>query len=403
MAEVAEKILTVGKGALLSKFDIARAYRNVPICPADRHLLGMHWNGKYYVDLTLPFGLRSACTIFNSVGDLIAAILNKDCTYSEIEHYLDDFITVGNIRLHDADRNILKEFKEILRICEELGIKLADDKTVWPTTRLIFLGFLLDTISLTIQIPEQKLTAYRFEVAKASASRSIRKKHLDSLLGKLLHAAFVIPIGRAFLRTLINKNAATKRRFAWISLSVEDRSNLKWWLTLFDNWNGITLMRFRNWAPAPDLELSSDAALKEGFGIVCGDSWVSGTWPADAPKNIAVLELIPIVLAAMLWGNHWTGKCILFHTDSMAAHCSAESLLPRDPHLASLIRELAIISIEHDFHFQTKHLPGKQNVAADLLSRNRHAEFFKIRPTAMRKPFCENVDSLVDRLIALRN
>ena len=230
---------------------------------------------------------------------------------------------------------------------------------MWVTTRLIFLGFLLDTISLTIQIPEQKLTAYRYKVGKASTSRSIMKKHLEKLLGKLLHAALVFPIGRAFLRTLINKNDAPKRRYAWISLSVEDRSNLKWWLTLFDNWNCITLMRFRNWAPAPDLELSSDAALKEGFGIVCGDSWVSGTWPADVPKNIAVLELIPIILATMLWGNRWTGKCILVQTDSMAVHCSVESLLPWDPHLASLIRELAIIFIEHDFHFQTKYLPDK--------------------------------------------
>jgi hypothetical protein len=35
-----------GTGAQLAKFDIENAYRNVPVHPEDRSLLGMAWRGK---------------------------------------------------------------------------------------------------------------------------------------------------------------------------------------------------------------------------------------------------------------------------------------------------------------------------------------------------------------------
>lgn len=50
-------ILEKGRGTMLAKLDLESAYR---IMPDDRHLLGMEWNDKLYVDSALPFGLRSA-------------------------------------------------------------------------------------------------------------------------------------------------------------------------------------------------------------------------------------------------------------------------------------------------------------------------------------------------------
>ena len=36
----AEQILALGKGSLMAKMDIKEAYRNIPVAPEDRHLLG---------------------------------------------------------------------------------------------------------------------------------------------------------------------------------------------------------------------------------------------------------------------------------------------------------------------------------------------------------------------------
>ena len=59
----------------MAKFDVEEAYRNIAVHPDDRFLLGMKWRGVYFVDLALPFGLRSAPFIFNSIADMVEWIL----------------------------------------------------------------------------------------------------------------------------------------------------------------------------------------------------------------------------------------------------------------------------------------------------------------------------------------
>ena len=64
--EAVQWILRRGRGALLAKFDIASAYRIVPVHPHDHPLLGMAWKQQHLVDAALPFGLRSAPKLFNA-------------------------------------------------------------------------------------------------------------------------------------------------------------------------------------------------------------------------------------------------------------------------------------------------------------------------------------------------
>ena len=55
-----DRIMSLGRGTLLAKFDVESAYRIIPVHPNDLYLLGMQWQGNYVVDITLPFGLPSA-------------------------------------------------------------------------------------------------------------------------------------------------------------------------------------------------------------------------------------------------------------------------------------------------------------------------------------------------------
>lgn len=49
-----------GAGALMVKFNVEAAYRNIAVHPSNYQLLGMQWHGHLYLDLALPFCLRSA-------------------------------------------------------------------------------------------------------------------------------------------------------------------------------------------------------------------------------------------------------------------------------------------------------------------------------------------------------
>ncbi len=59
------------------KMDIMQAYRQIPVHPQDRRLLGMAWDGKVYVDTTLPFSLRSAPLLFTAVADAAQWVMTK--------------------------------------------------------------------------------------------------------------------------------------------------------------------------------------------------------------------------------------------------------------------------------------------------------------------------------------
>ena len=60
--DIIKMVCKFGKGALMAEFE--SAYRHIAV------LLGMKWRSRYYVDLSLPFGLRSAPHIFNRSGQV---------------------------------------------------------------------------------------------------------------------------------------------------------------------------------------------------------------------------------------------------------------------------------------------------------------------------------------------
>ena len=65
----------VGRGAYLVKADVKEPFRNVPIHPDDRWLLGVEWSGVTYVDKVLPFSLRSTPKIFSAIANAVQWIL----------------------------------------------------------------------------------------------------------------------------------------------------------------------------------------------------------------------------------------------------------------------------------------------------------------------------------------
>ena len=157
----AQIISQLGQDALMAKIDIAHAYRNVPVHPEDRYLLGMQWDCSVYIDSVLSFGLRSAPKIFSSLSDTLEWIFRHN-QVQHILHYLDDFFTAGT---PDTDQ-CKQHLDTIISICQKLGFPLATDKIEGPSTLLVFLGILLDSHLMQMRLPEQKLQELKAMVAQ---------------------------------------------------------------------------------------------------------------------------------------------------------------------------------------------------------------------------------------------
>ena len=90
------------------------------------------------------------------------------------------------------------------------------------------------------------------------------------------------------------------------------------------------------------------------------------------------------MLAAVLWGPHWVGRHILFHTDNLAVVQVARNLNAADLLLCNLLRCLYFYSAHYHFTFSAVHIPGVKNVAADALSRNNLPLFHSLFPQVPR-------------------
>ena len=173
----------------MGKVGVKSAYLIIPVDPLDRHLLGMFWQDGYYFGLALPFRLRSAPAIFNSLADLFHWCLVNNWNVLDLLHCLDDYFTLG-----PPNSDICaSRLRAVDRAANEIGIPLSPDKCMGPKTCLVFLGIQLDSAHMTAQLPSDKRIALIELFDEWALKRSCRLRELQSLVGKLSHACAVVP------------------------------------------------------------------------------------------------------------------------------------------------------------------------------------------------------------------
>ncbi len=310
--DAARIIMDWGEGTQLAKIDIAHAYRNVPIHPADRCLLGMEWKGSIYIDTALPFGLRSAPKVFCALSDALEWILLQ-AGITACLHYIDEFLTFGHPNSSECQHNL-----EVLKSeCSNLGVPLAEEKIEGPVTSLTFLGIELDTTRMIMCLPEGKLQSLRRLIEEWTLKRAATKRAMLSLIGELAHAAKVVAPGRTFLRRMILCANSRNKLDHWIRTK-EFRSDLFWWHVYIQQWNGVSLLAAHVHRP-PDYHTFTDASGSWGCGAVTDQLWFQCPWsPSWEGVNIATKEMVPIVLAVAVWGERWLNRHVLIRSDNWA-------------------------------------------------------------------------------------
>ena len=173
------------------------------------HLLGIHWKCQLFYDRVLPFGLRSAPFIFNTLAEALEWVARQR-GIKHIHHYLDDFFIVGP----PESQTCAHHLDTLLSLCNTLGVPLAEDKLEGPATQLEYLGILLDTDLLEARLPLDKLKELKSALKSWLERSSCSKRKLLSLIGSLSFAAKIVPAGRTFFRRFIDlHNQATAGRY----------------------------------------------------------------------------------------------------------------------------------------------------------------------------------------------
>ena len=393
----AKLVIAAGKGSLLAKVDLENAYRMVPVHPEDRLLLGMKWHDRHMVDSALPFELRSAPKLFNVVADCLQWIFRQRGI--QVIHYLDDFLIVGPARTGEC----LESLHMILHLCDQLGVKVSEKKLEGPTTTLTFLGILLDTERMELRLPEDKLSRLKDMIEQWRSKKVCRKRQLLSLLGHLHHACQVVKPGRSFLRRIIELSKRATKLHHRIRLNAEFRSDLEWWSLFVSEWNGVGMMSSLGSTTAV-IMVTSDASGTWGCGaFTSAGQWFQFRWPASwATVHITVKELLPIIMAGIVWGRAWSGKRVQCLSDNAAAVDILNSGKSKDKLAMHLLHCLFFFSAEWRFTLHATHLAERLNVAADALSRDNLSVFFRQVPEAAIRAAEPIPDELQELLVHQR-
>ena len=171
-----------------------------------------------------------------------------------------------------------------------------------------------------------------------------------------------------------------------LKLNSMARADIMWWIECVDAWNAKSVFLDDLWTNSADIGLYTDAS---GFGVggVFRDMWFAQPLTAAQQHlSIAWKELFAVLVACRAWGRHFTGLRILLHCDNQSVVSIVNSGTSKCGIIMKLVRDLIGVAVSNNFDLKLIHIPGIDNVAADLLSRGKlnlfHTMFSSKRTSA---------------------
>lgn len=350
-----------GMGCLMFKKDLSRAYRQLPVDPGDWCYLAYKWKKHIFMDTVLAMGLRSACMCCQRTTDAVSYIF-RSCGF-ELVNYMDDFAGAEDKAL------AIQAFELLGDILHSCGLEEAVDKSTSPDTQIVFLGVLLNSLSMTMKIVPERLVDILELLEIWEHKCMATKKEVQSLIGKLVFIASCVRSGRLFLSRMLNflRNMPEDQM---IQLPYEFYKDVFWWRMFAPVYGGVSVLFLEEWN-TPDGFASSDACLS-GCGGMCEQYYFHSEFPQfilDRQLSINALELLTIVVCTKLWGHLWTGKRIIFYCDNEVSVTVLNSGRSRDNFLQKCLREICFYGSKLDFQLRAEHIAGVDNRIPDLLSR----------------------------------
>ena len=144
-------------------------------CPKFRCPLAFQNESKGFLQFqTLPFGLCTTPYVFLKITKPAVQFLRQIGIHIII--YLDDMLLLSS-----TERSLAQDLSTVLWLFSCLGFIVNTTKTtVVPSTEIEFLGFSLNTKTMTVALPTAKMKGIQSDIAKVLQNKTIGLKVLPS-------------------------------------------------------------------------------------------------------------------------------------------------------------------------------------------------------------------------------
>jgi len=365
METIYSVIKLIRKNAYMIKIDIKDAYYSIPIDVCDQKYFKFEHKGNLYKYAVLPNGYSPGPRKFTKILKVPLSLLRKEKII--LAAYIDDLISFSN-SYNECTLNMGR----ILEVFDDFGFIVHPEKSVFlPQQSMEYLGFILNTVDMTIQLTKAKKDNISTLCQKYLTVDTVSIRSVARLLGKMTSSFPGVQYGklnyRALEREKIKALRVNKGNFeAGMELSAEARNNVQWWLDNIQH-SCCSLI-----STNPNVVLTTDAS-KSGWGAVFGKTKTGGLFTTDETNlHINVLELKAVYFGLSSLCKEVKNMHIKLLIDNTTAvqtinnmgSCKSESC-------NNIVLEIWNWAICRNNNLTATHIPGILNTEADLLSRKK--------------------------------
>lgn len=382
------------KSLVLFKSDVASAFLNLPAHPIWQLNQIVVVDGKFHLVRRLVFGNRASPRCWCAVSGLICWIAIHKYSIQGLHVYMDDFFgwdfADNLVMFHDRLRP--KRQVQLLRLWDSIACPF-DDKKQEHGSILKIIGFYIDIERGSISLCPESITDIisKLDNFLNSPDRKARLLDWQRLGGHLNWLLNVLPWGRPALSELYKKTSG-KIGNPFIFINATVRSDLTWLTTTIPQAIGIRFIGEGCWSDVDaDLQIYTDASLNNGLGFTfLNEGFV---YQRSASPHSLKIDIFFLELLAILSGLHHLGNLrspprrVLLFTDSLDSVGVLNSLAPEEKMHNAVLLGISHVMLASGMDLRVRHIEGRANIKADLLSRLLLEEFHLRFPSICVRQF----------------
>ena len=314
--------------------------------------------------------------------------------------YIDDSILIGS-EYEECAKNVI----DTVRLMDSLGFVVHPHKAVLiPTQVILFLGFLLNSITMTVSLTPEKTKKLKSAVSCLLSCTSPTIREVAQVVGLIIASFPGVMYGPLHFRiTEGEKSKALEQNLGYFEahmcLTPLARNELQWWIDTLDTAENQI---YRN---EPQITIHTDAS-KQGWGCAVNDLTTGGLWTAEERgHHINYLEMLAVLFGLQEYNQLVGGKHVKVLVDNTTVQATLNKMgTSHSPQLNTLTKTIWDWCIAHKIWLTVARIPGLDNVEADRESRKSrrctewclNRDFFQ--QACDKLQFSPNIDLFASRI-----
>ena len=338
------------------------------------------WRGRLYQFKVLCFGVRNAPFTFDRLGKSLSFFLNLRGV--RIVIYIDDILVLAS-----SYNQCVKDAQLVVDTLVKLGFHIKVKKCVFTPSQDVF--YLWNTRTMTVSLPEEKLTNIKAFCTRALGSEWVSVKLLQRLFGVIIAARPAVAMTRARSRGIqrqvldnyTNKQSAKKL----IKLSNWAREDMLWWLHLEVKECHMSLRTVPVW---DTVRLATDAMDTAVGSVLMGRVMYEVLDPRTQRAIIAHKEWLAFERAVKASLHELRDKVVTWHVDNKnvkQAWLNGGSAV--DVWMCKKVCALQQILHEQNTLVFPVYIRSAQHIHADFVSRNKELPDWQLNRNTAAKVF----------------